>query len=262
MTSPAPARAVVIIPTFDEIENLENAVQAVFAAVPDAAILVVDDDSPDGTGALADRIAAADPRVSVLHRTERAGLGQAYLAGFRLALDAGHTVLVEMDSDGSHPATALPAMLARLDDDDRPGLVIGSRWTPGGRVVDWPASRRLLSETANTYARIALRIHVRDATAGFRAYRAETLRAIPLDDVQSHGYCFQIDMTLRTLDAGFGVEEVPITFRDRLLGQSKMSAGIVVEAMLRVTQWGFGRWFRPRSLSRTSNGSARERSVG
>ncbi|MGN6324962.1 polyprenol monophosphomannose synthase [Pseudolysinimonas sp.] len=262
MTPPAPARTVVIIPTFDEIENLENAVAAVFAAVPDASILVVDDDSPDGTGDLADRIAAADPRVAVLHRTERAGLGQAYLAGFRTALAAGHEVLIEMDSDGSHPADALPAMLARLDEADRPGLVIGSRWTPGGRVVDWPVSRRRLSEAANAYARIALRIRVRDSTAGFRAYRAETLRAIPLDDVQSHGYCFQIDMTIRALDAGFGVAEVPITFRDRLLGQSKMSAGIVLEAMLRVTQWGFGRWFRPRSLSRTSNGSARERSVG
>jgi dolichol-phosphate mannosyltransferase len=234
----------VIIPTFDEIDNLENAVAAVFAALPDVAILVVDDDSPDGTGQLADRIAAADPRVSVLHRTERAGLGQAYLAGFRTALAAGHPVLIEMDSDGSHPATALPAMLARLEEDDRPGLVIGSRWTAGGRVVDWPASRRWLSETANAYARFALRIRVRDSTAGFRAYRAETLRAIQLDHVQSHGYCFQIDMTLRTLDARFGVAEVPITFRDRLLGRSKMSTAIVAEAMLRVTQWGFRRWFR------------------
>jgi dolichol-phosphate mannosyltransferase len=262
MTSPAPARAVVIIPTFDEIENLETAVAAVFDVAPDVAILVVDDDSPDGTGALADRLAAADPRVTVLHRTERAGLGQAYLAGFRTALAAGHEVLVEMDCDGSHPASALPAMLARLDEDDRLGVVIGSRWVRGGRVVDWPLRRRLLSEGANTYARIALRIRVRDSTAGYRAYRAATLRAIPLDDVQSHGYCFQIDMTLRTLDAGFAVAEVPITFRDRLLGQSKMSAGIVSEAMLRVTQWGFGRWFGRRSLSRTSNGSPAERSVG
>ena len=262
MTGPAPARTVVIIPTFDEIENLENAVAAVLSAAPDVAVLVVDDDSPDGTGALADRLASADPRVSVLHRTERAGLGQAYLAGFRVALDAGHEVVVEMDCDGSHPASALPAILARLDEPDRPGLVIGSRWIPGGRVVDWPARRRWLSRTANTYARIALRIRVRDSTAGYRAYRAETLRAIPLDAVQSHGYCFQIDMTLRTLDAGFGVAEVPITFRDRLLGTSKMSAGIVSEAMLRLTQWGLRRWFRPRSLSRTSNGTARERSVG
>lgn len=262
MTSTAPARAVVIIPTFDEIENLEIAVAAVFEAAPDVAILVVDDDSPDGTGALAERLAVADPRVSVLHRTERAGLGQAYLAGFRTALAAGHEILIEMDCDGSHPASALPAMLARLEAADRPGLVIGSRWTPGGRVVDWPLRRRILSEGANTYARIALRIRVRDSTAGYRAYRAETLRAIPLDEVQSHGYCFQIDMTLRTLDAGFGVAEVPITFRDRLLGTSKMSAGIVSEAMLRVTQWGFGRWLRPRSLSRTSNGSAPERSLG
>jgi dolichol-phosphate mannosyltransferase len=165
-------------------------------------------------------------------------------------------VLVEMDCDGSHPASALPAMLARLDADGGLGLVIGSRWTPGGEVVDWPARRRWLSETANAYARLMLRIPVRDSTAGYRAYRAETLRAIPLEDVQSHGYCFQIDMTLRALDAGFGVAEVPITFRDRLFGVSKMSAGIVVEAMLRVTAWGIARWFRPRSLSQTSKGVA------
>ncbi|GMA94287.1 hypothetical protein GCM10025881_11110 [Pseudolysinimonas kribbensis] len=142
----APARTVVIIPTFDEIENLEGAVAAVFTADPHVAILVVDDDSPDGTGALADRLAAADPRVTVLHRTERAGLGQAYLAGFRTALAAGHEVLVEMDADGSHPASALPALLARLDAADRPGVVIGSRWVAGGEVVDWPARRRWLSE--------------------------------------------------------------------------------------------------------------------
>jgi dolichol-phosphate mannosyltransferase len=262
MSRTEPARAVVIIPTFDEIENLENAVAAVFAAAPDVDILVVDDDSPDGTGALADRLAAADDRISVLHRTQRAGLGQAYIGGFGVALAAGHEVLVEFDCDGSHPASSLPEMLARLDAEPELGLVIGSRWTKGGRVVDWPLSRRILSEGANLYARIALRITVRDSTGGYRAYRAETLRAIALDDIQSHGYCFQIDMTLRTLDAGFGIAEVPITFRDRLLGQSKMSSAIVVEAMLRVTQWGFGRWFRPRSLSRTSNGSARERSLG
>jgi dolichol-phosphate mannosyltransferase len=243
-----PARAprtVVIIPTFNEIENLETAVTAVHAAA-DVDILVVDDDSPDGTGELADRLAAADPRVAVLHRRERAGLGQAYLAGFRRALGEGYTVLVEMDSDGSHPATSLPALLARLDDDDRPGLVIGSRWVPGGRVVDWPLRRRVLSEGANTYARIALGFSVRDSTGGYRAYRDEVLRAIPLDDVQSHGYCFQIDMTRRTLDAGFGIAEVPITFRDRLLGTSKMSAGIVVEAMGRVTLWALQRPFRRR----------------
>jgi len=237
---------VVIIPTFNEIENLETAVAAVHA-VADVDILVVDDDSPDGTGALADRISAADPRVSVLHRTERAGLGQAYLAGFRRALDAGYRVIVEMDSDGSHPAASLPELLSRLDRDDRPGLVIGSRWVAGGRVVDWPRRRRLLSEGANSYARLALGFAVRDSTGGYRAYRADVLRAMALDEVQSHGYCFQIDMTRRTLDAGFGVAEVPITFRDRLYGTSKMSAGIVVEAMWRVTVWGLARLFRRRT---------------
>jgi dolichol-phosphate mannosyltransferase len=262
MTGTAPARTVVIIPTFDEIENLEAAVTAVLRAAPEVELLIVDDDSPDGTGDLAESIAADDPRVSVLHRSERAGLGQAYLAGFRTALASGYDVVVEMDSDGSHPASSLPDMLTRLDAGDRPGLVIGSRWIKGGRAVNWPMHRRLLSRLANAYTRVMLDIGVRDATGGYRAYRADTLRAIPLGEVRSHGYCFQIDMTLRTLDAGFGVAEVPITFRDRLHGTSKMSVGIIVEAMLRVTQWGLGRWFRPRSLSRTSNGRAAERSVG
>ena len=251
MTTPAgrpsnAPRVVVIIPTFNEIDNLETAIAAVHA-VADVDVLVVDDNSPDGTGAVADRLAAADPRVSVLHRPERAGLGQAYLAGFRRALETGYRVLVEMDSDGSHPAESLPELLTRLDGDDRPGLVIGSRWVVGGRVVDWPRHRRLLSEGANSYARLALGFAVRDSTGGYRAYRADVLRAIPLDDVQSHGYCFQIDMTRRTLDAGFGVAEVPITFRDRLSGTSKMSTGIVVEAMWRVTVWGLARPFRRRT---------------
>jgi dolichol-phosphate mannosyltransferase len=243
---PPERRTIVIIPTFNEIENLENAVSAVLAVI-DVDILIVDDDSPDGTGAVADRLAAADPRIVVLHRTERAGLGQAYLAGFQRALNEGYPVLVEMDSDGSHPAGTLPELLARLDAEDHPGLVIGSRWVPGGRVVDWPRRRRLLSEGANGYARLALGFRVRDSTGGFRAYRAEALRAIPLGDVQSRGYCFQIDMTRRTLNAGFGVAEVPIIFRDRLHGTSKMGAGIVAEAMTRVTLWGLQRLFRRRT---------------
>jgi dolichol-phosphate mannosyltransferase len=262
MSDTAPARAVVIIPTFNEIENLESAIATVFRAAPDVEILVVDDASPDGTGALADRIAAEDRRVSVLHRRDRQGLGPAYLAGFREALAAGHEIVIEMDSDGSHPASALPAMIARLDDADQPGLAIGSRWVPGGGSVDWPFHRRWLSRLANLYAQFALDVDVRDSTAGYRAYTADTLRAIDLDEVQSRGYCFQIDMTLRTIDAGFGVSEVPIIFRDRVLGHSKMRPSIVAEAMLRVTQWGLSRRFRPRSLSRTSNGSARERSLG
>ena len=267
MTDAAPdsaaSRSVVIVPTFNEIENLAAIVDAVFTAAPQVDVLVVDDDSPDGTGQLADRIAATDDRVAVLHRTERAGLGQAYLAGFARTLAEGYDIVIEMDADGSHPASALPAMIDRLTGDPALGTVIGSRWIRGGRVVDWPARRRWLSEGANAYARIMLGIPVRDSTAGFRAFRAEALRGIHLETVASHGYCFQIDMTRRVADAGFGIAEVPITFRDRVHGTSKMSGAIVGEAMLRVTGWGIQRLFRPRgragrttrSLSDSSNGA-------
>jgi dolichol-phosphate mannosyltransferase len=238
------ARAIVVIPSYNEAESLETTIAAVRAAVPEASVLVVDDASPDGTGDIADRLAAADPLITVLHRTARDGLGHAYLEGFRRALDAGFDAVIEMDADGSHPTSALPALLAGLRSHD---LVIGSRWTPGGAVANWPRHREWLSRAANTYARLALRIPVRDSTAGFRAFRASTLRAIDLEHVQSRGYCFQIDMTLRVLDAGLSVREVPITFVDRVAGRSKMSGSIVVEAMLRVTQWGIQRLFRSRS---------------
>jgi dolichol-phosphate mannosyltransferase len=231
-------RAIVVMPTYNEIESLAATVSAVLEAAPTASVLVVDDASPDGTGELADSLAAADPRVEVLHRTARDGLGHAYLAGFHRALDEGFDAIIEMDADGSHPADALPAIRAALESHD---LVIGSRWTPGGRVANWPRYREWLSRAANTYARLALGIPVRDSTAGYRAFRASTLRAIDLEHVQSRGYCFQIDMTLRVFDAGLSVTEVPITFVDRVAGRSKMSGGIVLEAMLRVTQWGLRR---------------------
>lgn len=243
----AAIRAVVIIPTYNEVENLDAAVAAIHAAAPELHVLVVDDASPDGTGEVADRLAAADPRVTVLHHGERAGLGAAYLAGFDVALAAGFDVLIEMDADGSHPAPALPALIARLDTPDRTDMVIGSRRVPGGGFVDWPATRRLLSRAGNLYARLALGIQVMDATAGFRAYRADVLKSLDLDGVESRGYCFQIDMTLRVLDAGYRVAEVPIIFTDRQRGVSKMNSRIVLEAMWRVTQWGFARRFlRPR----------------
>jgi len=240
------ARAVVIVPTYDEVDNLEQAIDAIHAAAPELHVLVVDDASPDGTGELADRLAASDPRVTVLHHGARAGLGAAYLAGFGVALAAGFDILIEMDADGSHPADALPAMIARLDTPDRADLVIGSRRVPGGGFVDWPAARRLLSRAGNLYARLALRIRVMDATAGFRAYRADVLRSLDLAGVESRGYCFQIDMTLRVLDAGYHVAEVPIIFTDRQRGVSKMNSRIVLEAMWRVTQWGVSRRFSRR----------------
>jgi dolichol-phosphate mannosyltransferase len=198
-------------------------------------VLVVDDNSPDGTGRLADELAAADPRVRVLHRAGKLGLGTAYVAGFGWALERGYDVVVEMDADGSHRAEDLPQLLAALTDAD---LVLGSRWVPGGSVLNWPMSRHLLSRGANTYTRIILGIPLRDATGGFRAYRAGLLEELGLDGVASQGYCFQVDMAWRAVRTGARVVEVPITFVERELGQSKMSRAIVVEALFSVTRWG------------------------
>jgi dolichol-phosphate mannosyltransferase len=230
-----PGRVAVIIPTYNERENLEPLATRLRRSVPDADLLVVDDNSPDGTGDLADKLAAEEPRIHVLHRPGKAGLGAAYVAGFGWALQEGYGAIVEMDADGSHDPAELPKLLAALDSAD---LVIGSRWVAGGKVSNWPRSRELLSRGANSYARVMLAIPVRDATGGYRAYRAETLRRIALDRVQSQGYCFQIDLALRVIRAGMKVAEVPITFVDRTRGESKMSRSIVIEAFLRVTGWG------------------------
>jgi dolichol-phosphate mannosyltransferase len=237
-----PARVTVVLPTYEEAANLERVVGAVLASPVAPHVLVVDDASPDGTGDIADAIAAREPRVTVLHRPGRAGLGSAYLAGFAVAVAAGATIVVEMDADGSHPVDALPGLVEAVR--EGAGMAIGSRWIPGGRTVRWPWTRRLLSRGANAYARIALGIPVRDATAGYRAYSVAALAALRLDDVVSRGYCFQIDMTLRLLDSGARVVERPITFTERVEGHSKMSGGIVVEAMLRVTDWGLQRRLR------------------
>ncbi|HKB30515.1 MAG TPA: polyprenol monophosphomannose synthase [Streptosporangiaceae bacterium] len=228
-------RVVVIIPTYNERDNLRPITARVRSAVPSADVLVVDDSSPDGTGEAADELAAADDQLHVLHRGVKAGLGAAYIAGFQWALDRGYDAMVEMDADGSHQPEELPRLLAALDDAD---AVIGARWVPGGRVTNWPKSREMLSRGANTYARIMLSIPLHDATAGYRAYRATTLRKIGLDHVESQGYCFQIDLSLRAIQAGLKVVEVPITFVDRTSGASKMSNAIVREAFWRVTQWG------------------------
>lgn len=235
----------VVVPTYDEIDNLERAVSSVLAALPDAHVLVVDDASPDGTGDLADRLAAADERVHVLHRTVKDGLGGAYLEGFAWALERGYGVVGEFDADGSHPASSLPAMRDALLADDGVGLVIGSRWIAGGRVVDWPRSREALSRAGNAYARIMLGLSVHDATAGFRLYRAAVLSRMDLRAVASKGYCFQVDLTVRAIAAGAGIVEVPITFHERTLGASKMSRAIVLEAMAMVTVWGVARLLGP-----------------
>lgn len=256
------ARVLVITPTYNEIESLQATVSKLFAAAPTVDLLVVDDASPDGTGALADRLAAEDPRISVLHRPAKDGLGQAYLAGFDWAISRGYRLLVEMDADGSHPATALPAMLAAVRADPAVGLAIGSRWVSGGSVVDWPIGRWILSRGANLYARLALRVPVHDITAGYRAYRAEFLATIDRQHIDSRGYCFQIDMTLRTVDAGWRIVEVPIEFREREAGVSKMNRSIVLEAMRRVTVWGVQRRIPRRSPAPTGSGAAVEPELG
>ena len=230
-----PGRTLVIIPTYNERENVGRIVPAVLAAAP-VDVLIADDNSPDGTGRLADELAAQDPRVHVLHRPGKQGLGAAYLAGFDWGLQRGYDVLVEMDADGSHRPQDLPRLLAALADAD---LVLGSRWVPGGSVVNWPKSREWLSRGGNNYARMMLRIPLRDATGGFRAFRADTLRAIDLSTVDSQGYIFQVDLAHRALERGLRVVEVPIVFVEREHGTSKMSRAIVGEAMWRVTVWGY-----------------------
>ena len=234
-------RTAVVIPTYDERENLPRVVARTLAATgDDVHVLVVDDDSPDGTGAVADGIAARESRVHVLHRTAKEGLGPAYLAGFTWALDAGYDAVVEMDADSHHPED-LPRLLGELSDHD---LALGSRWVPGGRVENWPFQRLLLSRGGNWYTRIALGITVRDATGGFRAFRSEALRRIHLDRVASQGYCFQVDLVWRALQAGLRVVEVPIVFTERTNGVSKMSRAIVLESLIRVAWWGLRRRLR------------------
>ena len=231
----------IIIPTYNEAENIRTTVNAVFKNLPDTSILIVDDGSPDGTGNLADEMARVNDRIYVLHRAEKGGLGAAYLAGFDWALSRPFEHIGEFDADGSHPAEALPRMREALGAAEAPGLAIGSRWVPGGTVVNWPKSREVLSRGGNLYARIMLRLPVADATAGYRLYTANTLRSIDLQSVISKGYCFQVDLTLRVHDAGGRITEVPIEFRERERGESKMSRSIVLEAMYKVTVWGFQR---------------------
>jgi dolichol-phosphate mannosyltransferase len=235
-----------VIPTYNEVDNLGDVVARLHATLPTVDVLVMDDSSPDGTGELADRMAASDPRVSVIHRTEKAGLGAAYLHGFAVALERGYDVIGEMDADGSHQPEQLPRLFDALNEAD---LVIGARWIRGGSVVNWSLFRKMLSVFGNIYARFLLGIPVHDITAGFRLFRRTTLESIDLTDVRSVGYCFQTDLTLRTIRAGLKVREVPIEFRERERGESKMSGSIAIESLQRITVWGLQeRWAQLRRV--------------
>ena len=243
-------RTLVIIPTYNERENLPLIVGRVHHALPDVHVLIVDDGSPDGTGELADELALADPdRVHVMHRTSKEGLGAAYLAGFAWGLNREYSVLVEMDADGSHAPEQLHRLLDAID--AGADLAIGSRYVAGGTVRNWPWRRLVLSKTANTYSRLLLGVDVHDITAGYRAYRREVLEKIDLAAVDSKGYCFQIDLTWRAINNGFVVVEAPITFTERELGVSKMSGSNIREALFKVAEWGIrGRLDRARGVVR------------
>jgi len=234
MTEP---RTLVIIPTYNEIDNLRPIVARVHTANPGVHVLIVDDASPDGTGDLADTLAAADGRVHVLHRSGKAGLGAAYRAGFGWGLQAGFDILVEMDADGSHRPEQLPTLLAAVTTGGA-DLALGSRWVPGGDVAGWPLRRQLISRAGSLYARLLLGLPLRDVTGGYRAYRRNVLEGIGYAGVDSQGYCFQIELAWRAVRAGFRAVEVPITFADRQRGTSKMNGAIVREAITRVTRWG------------------------
>jgi dolichol-phosphate mannosyltransferase len=228
-------RTLVIIPTYNERENIGEITARVLRSAPGVDVLVVDDNSPDGTGALASALASGHDRINVLHRAGKEGLGAAYRAGFAWGLERGYDRLVEMDADGSHQPEQLTLLLTALDTAD---VVLGSRWVPGGSVVNWPLKRMLLSQAGSLYARVALGLPVRDITGGFRAFTADALREIGYQQVLSQGYCFQIDMLWKAYTAGLRISEVPITFVERTHGESKMNSGIVEEAILRVTAWG------------------------
>lgn len=229
------ADAIVVMPTYNEAAGLEAIVGRLRQSLPDIDLLIVDDASPDGTGHLADRLAADDPSISVLHRPGKEGLGPAYLAGFAFALERGYARIVEMDADGSHDPAELPAMLSLAQEAD---LVLGSRWVPGGQIRNWPWIRQAISRAGNAYARWALRSEIRDITAGYRVFTADALRSVDLSGVASQGYCFQIELAWRLERAGKRIQEHPIVFVERATGRSKMHFGIVLEALARVTVWG------------------------
>jgi dolichol-phosphate mannosyltransferase len=229
-SEPIGTGAWIVLPTYNEAENLPGISAAILEALPGATLLVVDDSSPDGTGDLAERLSGDDPRIRVKHRAAKQGLGRAYLDGFVVALAGGARIVVQMDADWSHDPGALPALIAPIAE-DRADLVIGSRYTDGGSVEDWGLMRRIISRGGSLFARVVLSLGPNDLTGGFKAWRADTLGALPFDGVRAGGYVFQIEMTYRASRLGARVVEVPITFRDRRVGQSKMSRRIVVEAL-------------------------------
>jgi dolichol-phosphate mannosyltransferase len=237
MTSPVPGVGAtwIVLPTYNEADNLPGIAAAVLEALPEATLLVVDDNSPDRTGRIADDLAGRESRIRVHHRAAKEGLGRAYLDGFRVALQAGATTLVQMDADWSHDPAVLPTLTAPIATGEA-DLVIGSRYVSGGGVVDWGIGRRVISSGGSLFARTVLGLQPHDLTGGFKAWRAATLSSIPFDGVHAGGYVFQIEMTFRASRAGARIREIPITFRDRRVGQSKMSRRIVVEALIVVLQ--------------------------
>ncbi|HIW98777.1 MAG TPA: polyprenol monophosphomannose synthase [Candidatus Nesterenkonia stercoripullorum] len=245
-------KTLTIIPTFNEIDTIPITVRRLRQAVPHSDVLIVDDNSPDGTGDYADRLAARDEQIHVLHRETKNGLGGAYIAGFRWGMERGYDVLVELDADGSHQPEQLPELLDMIDEAD---LVIGSRWVPGGAVVNWPVHREIISRLGSLYSRTLLGLRVRDVTAGFRVFRRTILESIDLDAIESVGYGFQVDMTFRVAGLRGRIVEVPITFVERTMGESKMNSGIVLEAMTNVTKWGLTA--RARTLTRRATGLLR-----
>ncbi|MFC6152463.1 polyprenol monophosphomannose synthase [Nocardioides yefusunii] len=236
MSAALPGRVVMVVPTYNESANIEWIIGRLREAQPGVDVLVMDDNSPDGTGDIVDRMAAEDPQIKVVHRTEKAGLGAAYRHGFRVALDAGYDVIGEMDADGSHQ----PEQLQRLIDAiaDGADLVIGSRYVPGGSIVNWPLRRQILSRGGNIYVRLLIGLKVKDATAGFRLFRRGTLEAIDVESVTSTGYVFQTDMAYRTVAQGLKITEVPIEFIERERGDSKMSKDVASESLKLITKWG------------------------
>lgn len=243
-------RTLVVIPTYNERESLPGVLTRLRASAPAVDVLIVDDNSPDGTGALADELAAADPQLFVLHRPGKAGLGTAYRAGFRWGRERDYEALVEMDADGSHHPEQVTRLLDRLESPSPADLVIGARYVPGGAVHNWPRRREVLSRGANLYAKLLLGMPLHDATAGYRAYRSRVFDVIDLDQVTSQGYSFQVELAWRTVNAGFAVAEVPIDFTERALGASKMSRAVVIEAVTQVARWGVEKRLSPSSYTK------------
>jgi dolichol-phosphate mannosyltransferase len=228
-----------LVPTYQELHTLASIVHRIFEHNPEVHVLVIDDNSPDGTGKLADQLKAKYSNLEVLHRKSKNGLGAAYIDGFNNSI-SDFDVLVEMDADGSHDPQDLVTILQEIHNYD---CVLGSRWVPGGKVINWPKSREILSRGGNSYARLMLGIDIGDATGGFRAYKTTALKQLDLSDIDSQGYCFQVDMVRRLLKKGFKIKEVPITFTERTIGTSKMSRNIVLEAFLKIGIWGLQRVF-------------------